>query len=95
MSEPTIFKLPGSLVHANAGALLDEFKARAGTPLNVDASDVEFLGGQCLQVLVAASRKWADDGAGFEIVEQSEAFCEGLSRLGLDIEEFSAGGVAQ
>jgi len=95
MSEPTIFKLPGSLVHANAGVLFDEFKSRAGAPLNVDASDVEFLGGQCLQVLVAASRKWAGDGASFSIVDQSDAFCEGLSRLGLGIEEFSAGGDAQ
>ncbi len=47
-----------------------------GQPLEIDASAVDRLGGQCLQVLLAARAKWASDGVPFSISSPSPAFLE-------------------
>jgi chemotaxis protein CheX len=44
-----------------ASSLREQFIGRRGSPLRVDASRVERLGGLCLQVLIAARAAWAED----------------------------------
>jgi chemotaxis protein CheX len=45
-----------------------------GQPLDIDASQVERLGGLCLQVLVSARNTWRADGQPAVIGEVSTAF---------------------
>lgn len=49
-----------------------------GAPLHLDASEVERIGGLCLQVLLAAQAQWRADGVEFSIVSPSAAFSDGL-----------------
>jgi chemotaxis protein CheX len=51
---------------------------RRGTPLTLDASAVQRLGGLCLQVLLAARRTWTEDGQSMAIGPRSDAFTEAL-----------------
>ncbi len=45
-----------------------------GRPLDIDASQVERLGGLCLQVLVSARDTWAADGHAAVLSNPSPAF---------------------
>lgn len=45
-----------------------------GQPLDIDASQVERLGGLCLQVLVSARETWRADGHSAVIGQASAAF---------------------
>ena len=65
-----------------AGPLLDEVRSRRGAPLALDGSQVERLGGQCLQVILTASAAWSADGHGFEIRNPSTALKEGWALMG-------------
>ena len=67
-----------------AGPLLEAVRARRGGDVELDASRVERLGGQCLQVLLAAKGAWAADGHGFQIINSSTAFKDGCALLGAD-----------
>jgi chemotaxis protein CheX len=55
---------------------------RRGEAMEVDASEVERLGGLCLQVLLAAQRTWAEDGHAFSISGRSDGFREAIRLLG-------------
>lgn len=50
-----------------------------GQPLDIDASQVERLGGLCLQVLISARDTWRADGRSAVIGQASAAFEEGWS----------------
>ena len=65
-----------------AGPLMREILAARGQGLVVDASEVRRLGGQCLQVLLAARAAWASDGHAFELRDPSPAFIEGAALMG-------------
>jgi len=45
-----------------------------GQPLDIDASQVERLGGLCLQVLISARNTWHADGASAVLGHTSPAF---------------------
>ena len=45
-----------------------------GQPLDIDASQVERLGGLCLQVLISARNTWQADGQSAAIGQASTAF---------------------
>jgi chemotaxis protein CheX len=47
-----------------------------GHPLDIDASQVERLGGLCLQVLISARNTWQSDGQPAVISQTSTAFDE-------------------
>ena len=47
-----------------------------GQPLDIDASQVERLGGLCLQVLISARNTWHADGHSAVIGQASTAFDE-------------------
>ncbi len=74
--------LPAVLDLAAAAPLLETLKARQGTPVTLQAGEVRRLGGQCLQVLLAAHRRWADDGQAWRIADPSPAFSDALALFG-------------
>ena len=79
-----------------AAALKSELLAHRGKPVQVDASNVQRLGGLCLQVLVAGARLWAEEGRPFSLTPRSEAFAHALNLFGAtaQFENASAEGVA-
>jgi len=68
---------------AAAATLKEELAQFRGRSAIVDASDVQRLGTQCAQVLLSAQRTWLAESQPFEIKNASEAFREGLNRLGV------------
>ena len=76
--------LPEVLDLAAASPLTDRLLAARGADLTIDASQVSRLGGQCLQVLLAAAKTWSADRAAFEISEPSHEFVEALTRFGIE-----------
>jgi chemotaxis protein CheX len=76
-----------------AAPLLKELLDARGSDAALEAGDVRRLGGQCLQVLVAAREAWTRDGRTFDIRSPSSAFTEtavlmgGAEALGLTTPE--------
>ncbi len=52
--------------------------AHRGADLDLDAANVERVGGLCLQVLLAARRTWDADGAKLRIINVSDPCRDGL-----------------
>ena len=82
--DPTPLALAEALDMRAAGPLLQEVLARRGAPLELDASKVERLGGQCLQVLLAAHAAWTAEGHAFQLSNPSTAFKDGCALMGAD-----------
>ncbi len=61
-----------------AAALL----AKRGQDVVLDGSAVRRLGGQCLQVLLAARTSWLADGRSFRITVASAELANGLAQFG-------------
>jgi chemotaxis protein CheX len=66
-----------------AGALHTALLSRRGQDLLVDVSEVRRLGGQCLQILLAATKAWAADGRTLSFEAPSEAFIQSLHQFGV------------
>ena len=78
----------GQVLDLNAaGPLANEFLTLRGKDLDVDASAVERVGAQCLQVLLSARATWDADGAAFALVSPSSEFISTLALLGAPIEQ--------
>ena len=82
--------LPDELDIKAAGPLAAELIAARGKDLTLDASQVERVGGQCLQVLLSAAATWGADGAELTIEEPSAAFADAIRIAGLDLTQFTA-----
>ncbi len=82
--------LPRTLTLAEATPLASVLKENAGAPLSVDASSVDHLGAQCLQVLLAAAQSWRAAGHPLTLTHSSAAFTEGLTRLGVSQDALTA-----
>ena len=67
-----------------ASGLHEQIVAARGTPLRIDASQVERLGGLCAQVLLAAQSAWHAEGFDFSIDGASDAFNDAARLLGAD-----------
>lgn len=65
-----------------AAPLKEEIANRAGNGVVLDASGVERLGAQCLQVLLAARAKWRAEKLAFCVINPSATFSEHLRVLG-------------
>jgi chemotaxis protein CheX len=76
-------QLPNILDVKAASALQQQFLNRRGNPLQVDASQVERLGGLCLQVLLAAQAAWAADGETLSYEGPSPELLAGLDVFGV------------
>lgn len=74
--------LPASLDLCAAAPLRTEVLVLRGQDLKVDASGVRHLGGQCLQVLLAAQASWQADGFDFQIAEPSIEFANSVAVFG-------------
>ena len=86
-------QLPWILDLNAAEPLRQALLAARGRPLALDASQVERIGGLCLQVLLAAEAMWAADAQAFVIENRSTAFEDALRVFGL--QNFAkAGGAA-
>jgi chemotaxis protein CheX len=86
-----IVELPDVLDLKAAASLAAEFLALRGRAVDIDASHVARLDGQCLQVLLSAVKTWKADETPFALVNPSSNFVEGLARLGVPAAEFSEG----
>ncbi|HEY8163060.1 MAG TPA: STAS domain-containing protein [Methylocystis sp.] len=78
-----ILHLPPILDLRAAAPLVAEFGGLRGRPLTIDASAVEKIGAQCVQVLVSAQQTWARDGVTLTLSKPSEAFNGALALLGV------------
>ncbi len=65
-----------------AGPLKAALVERRGHPLEIDAADVQRLGGLCLQILLAAAAAWRVDGVSMRVGPRSEAFLDALRLFG-------------
>lgn len=77
LSLPTILDLKA------AAPLQQDFLARRGAPLRVDAGKVERVGGLCLQVILAAHVAWSAEGQDLVFETMSAEFKAGLALLGV------------
>ena len=75
--------LPARLDLTAARRLMRDFRDRSGDPLTVDASQVDLLGGLCLQVLLAAVQDWRRRDVPLRYDPRSPAFLSALEQFGL------------
>jgi chemotaxis protein CheX len=68
---------------------------RRGASIVIDASSVQRVGAQCVQVLLSAASTWAADGHSLAVVNRSQGFVEGLELLGIAGNAFNEGEVQQ
>ena len=79
---PNSFALAETLDLMAAAPLTAALLQRRGSDLVLDASAVRRLGGQCLQVLLAAHETWQADGHILRIVMPSHDFIDTTVLLG-------------
>jgi chemotaxis protein CheX len=79
---PSALKLSETLDLCAASSLTEALRAARGQDLELDASDVRRVGGQCLQVLLSATATWAADGHALTLSSPSSDFVEGVTLLG-------------
>lgn len=58
-----------------------------GKPIEIDASAVERVGAQCVQILVAAQRNWQADRLDFSFSDRSDVFEKTLKLIGIDMDQ--------
>jgi chemotaxis protein CheX len=68
-----------------AGALSE----RRGGNVVIDASQVRYLGMQCLQVLLSAAATWSAEGCQLRVANRSEGFVMGLQLVGIPATAFA------
>lgn len=73
-----------------AQPLAEDLLAMRGRPVSVDASQVEKLGGLCLQVLLSGAATWRADGISLRFGDVSDVFDEQLALFGLALPDLSA-----
>ncbi len=71
--------------------LAEGLLAQRGTELVIDASRVERLGAQSLQILLSAVSTWHADGLSIEFIDPSEPFIQCLAVFGIDPRCFLSG----
>lgn len=87
------YVLPAILDLKAAIPLVEGLLAQRGSDLTVDASHVERLGAQSLQILLSAVSTWHAEGFAIEFQDASEPFVQSLELFGIDSEDFLNGGV--
>lgn len=89
-SAATSIALPRELDMNTSSRLAAELIAARRHHLRLDASMVERVGAQCLQVLLSATSTWKVDGMELTIADPSTAFEAALSTAGLDLNHLTA-----
>ncbi len=78
-------ELPAALTLCAAAPLATELLEARGRALMVDASKVETVGAQCLQLLLSARATWERDNSILGMVNPSKALLDALDTLGIPI----------
>jgi chemotaxis protein CheX len=91
LSNAKTYMLSNVLDLKAAMPLAEGLLAQRGSELMIDASRVERLGAQSLQILLSAVSTWHADGLSIEFVEPSASFIQGLALFGIDPEHFLNG----
>ena len=84
-----ILTLPAHLDLPAAATLHEQLLGMRGEPIAIDASKVESLGGQCLQILLSAVVTWKADMTQLSFVKASTGFENGLRLLGMSVDALS------
>ena len=84
-----VVDLPAHLDLTAAAPLHEQLLGLRGEAVGIDASKVESLGGQCLQVLLSAVVTWKADMVELSFVKASAGFENGLRLLGLSVDSLS------
>ena len=82
--------LPTELDIKAAMPLATELIAARGKDLALNASQIERVGAQCLQVLLSAAATWEADGQELTIEEPSPAFSDAIQTAGLTLSQLMA-----
>jgi len=77
-----ILTLPGTLDLRAAAPLKAELQARAASAIELDAANVERVGGLCAQILIAAAAAWRGADLSFRVLNPSQACRDDLARMG-------------
>jgi chemotaxis protein CheX len=85
-SAQSTLKLSPVLDLNEASVLHGKLMDMRGKPLSVDASEVERVGVQCVQVLMAGIKAWEEDGKAFAFTKASDAFDKTLQLIGVNID---------
>ncbi|MBP2548095.1 chemotaxis protein CheX [Neorhizobium galegae] len=88
-------KLVSVLDLNEASVLHGQLTNMRGSDVAIDASGVERLGVQCVQVLVAAARVWEEDKKAFVFEQVSDAFRKTMQLIGINIENLLAKEIRQ
>jgi|GEM_PF-323182 len=75
--------LPEDLTSSKAKPLYEALAGLRGTPVSIDASRVQQVGGACAQTLLFAKRIWDAEAVAYDITGPSTAFSESMAFLGL------------
>lgn len=73
-----------------ASALHGKLMSLRGRNVAIDASEVERLGVQCAQVLIAGARAWQADKKSYVVEKSSDAFAKTLQLIGIDADHLVA-----
>ena len=88
-TESGSLRLPEVLNLSAAAPLAKALLGRQGADIALDASEVQQLGTQCLQVLLSAAATWSASGATLRIVNRSDGFTAGLELVGVPATVFA------
>ena len=75
-------KLDAELKTQAAPALIEALQGKIGESIEIDASEVRFLGGACLQALLSATESGRAAGGPITIVDASDSFLADVETLG-------------
>jgi chemotaxis protein CheX len=93
-ADTVTLELPPVMGLTAAAPLAARLVALQGSPVVLEASQVERLGGLCLQVLLSASITWATTNTPFTIHNPSPGFQDAWNLLGAPPMPTSIGAVA-
>lgn len=79
--------LPDSLDSASAASIQELLLSRRGSPVVVDAGQVNRVGVQALQVLISAAQTWRADGQSYKVRNPSSELVETLALVGLSADQ--------
>ena len=73
-----------------ATTLHGKLMSMRGSNIAIDASEVERLGVQCAQVLIAGARAWQADKKTYAVEKSSDAFAKTMQLIGIDTDHLVA-----
>lgn len=79
-----VVTLASQLNYAACAELHDQIARLRGTDLRLDASNVRYLGGMALDLLLRLQAEWRDAGLTFAVCHASTGLVQSLATLGLD-----------